>query len=309
MTNKITVVDSGTTSTTGQGGQTLITGTPTAGSFIANNVVGDGGFSIEITGTWTGTLAFEQSQDGGVTYTAVDALIQGVNSIVQSVTANGVFRGNCASDNWLRVRATATITGTAYINIVAQSPIDLSHVMLVSGSATSSIQVGLVYNTSPPAPASGATVPAQADSQGDQKVYLASLGAGEDLTNNVLGVVQKQIIASTYSPSIDTSFGTVVTHNSKATAGLIMSFDVTSINAAVRYFQFYNSTGSTATVLFSFPIPAGTSTAPARLTLGDTFFGNNGYCMSTGITWGISTTVATYTAATNTDHVVNLTYY
>lgn len=168
----------------------------------------------------------------------------------------------------------------------------------------------LIYNTTPPAPTNGAYVQQQSDTQGNLKVYLASAIAGEDLTNNVMGTINKVVIASTYTPSLDTAFGTAVTHNSKATAGLLMAVTVANFNTAVRYLQIYNSTGSTSgTPVAVFPIPAGSATAPAIQTFGDTFFTRDGVYLSTGITWAISTTQATYTAATASDHNIDVVYY
>lgn len=180
--------------------------------------------------------------------------------------------------------------------------------MSVGVGGSSSITRGR-YNATPPTLSDGQESEIQLDAAGNLKVYLASLLAGEDVANAVLGTVRKHPIVSTYSPSSSTSFGTAVTANAKNTAGILKGVDVTNINAAIRYLQIFNSTGSTATVLHSFPIPAGSATVPSRLTLGEQFFGANGLYLSTGITWGISTTNATYTGATASDHNLNLLYH
>lgn len=141
------------------------------------------------------------------------------------------------------------------------------------------------------------------------KVYLASLLAGEDLTNNVLGTVRKHPIVSTYSPSVSTSFGTAVTANAKATPAIFKGARVSNVNAAIRYFQIFNTTGATTPVLMSFAIPAGTATVPSFLEIGEHVMGANGYFLSTGLTWGISTTRDSYVAGTNTDHQVHVFYH
>lgn len=168
---------------------------------------------------------------------------------------------------------------------------------------------GVTYNATPPTLADGGTVGFQGDAAGNLKVYLASLLSGEDTTNNVLGTVRKHPIVSTYSTSTSTSFGTATTANAKNTAGILKGFYVTSINAALRYFQIFNTTGATTPVLFSFPISAGSATVATQLTIGESVFGANGYYCSTGITWGLSTTRDSYVAGTATDHCVNLFYY
>lgn len=147
------------------------------------------------------------------------------------------------------------------------------------------------------------------DKPGNLRVYLSSLLSGEDTTNNVIGTVRKHPIVSTYAPSLSTSFGTATTANAKATPGILKGFSVSSINAAIRYFQIFNSTGSTATVLLSFPISAGSATVANSINIGEDVLGANGLYLSTGITWGISTTKDSYVAATAADHNVNLVYY
>lgn len=129
-TGTISIRDTASTSTSGQGGQSLITGTPTPGSVLQYTTPGANGFFIEITGAWTGTLSFEQTVDNGTTWVAIDVFIAGVNTILTSVTGNGIFKGNCANDSIIRVRATAAMTGTATVNISGGSPVDFSHVNL-----------------------------------------------------------------------------------------------------------------------------------------------------------------------------------
>src|SRR5258708_4657496 len=101
-------------------------------------------------------------------------------------------------------------------------------------------------------------------------IALASLIAGENLTDNVLGVTRKPIATATYNPLVDSSFGTKNANTSKASQGNILSFDVTNVNAALRFFQLFNKATTpvnTDVPIFSFPVPAGTATVPVRLTL------------------------------------------
>jgi hypothetical protein len=116
-TGNITVVDSGTSSTTGQGGQTIITGNPTASSFITVALSGETCVNLQVSGIWTGTLSFERSIDGGTTYYPASMLLHGVSgSALASITANCGLRVNIGGSTNFRVRATATMTGTAAIN-------------------------------------------------------------------------------------------------------------------------------------------------------------------------------------------------
>lgn len=124
----ITIQDTGSTATTAQqSGQTLITGTPTAGSNDSAAITGSGGFSVTISGTWTGTLAFEESSDGGVTWAAADVFVQGVNVPVQSATKNCIVKGVASGSSQVRVRATAAVTGTATTAFLGNVVQDLAH--------------------------------------------------------------------------------------------------------------------------------------------------------------------------------------
>lgn len=147
---------------------------------------------------------------------------------------------------------------------------------------------------------------------------LATLVAGEDLAgtggiaNQVLGTIQKPVVTTSYSPLVNTSFGTATKANAKASAGQVLYVAVSNANAAVRYFQIHNKASAPAGTdvpVFSIPVNAGTTNAPGQVILDNDFFTQNGYALSTGVSWAISTTVATFTdSATNTDHVVNLGY-
>jgi hypothetical protein len=142
---------------------------------------------------------------------------------------------------------------------------------------------------------------------GAQAVIEAYLGAGEDLTNNVLGVMQKPIVSSSYSWTPFNAVLNDVDISVKATSGNIGSLAASNINAAVRYLQIFNKSSAPANPdvpVLSFPIPAGSATVPGYLSLGMDELGAAGLNLATGIAVGVSTTAATFTAATTTDHVV-----
>lgn len=115
----ITAQDIASASAAGANGQSLITGTPTAGSTVTQTVTGDSSFAVLITGTWTGTLQFERSLDAGVTWTSIGAFAAGTPFIVTTTTANGAFHGNASSATTLRIRSIAAWTGTATVRILA----------------------------------------------------------------------------------------------------------------------------------------------------------------------------------------------
>ena len=117
-TQNITVVDSGSTTTAGQLGQNMITGSPTAGSAASFAIVAINSIRFQITGTWTGTLSLEGSLDGGTTWTPLSSHLTGTSFLSQSFTANAAGYSVCSGLSNVRVRATAAMTGTATVKII-----------------------------------------------------------------------------------------------------------------------------------------------------------------------------------------------
>jgi hypothetical protein len=119
VTQNVTAQDLASTTTVGANSQSLITGTATAGS-TASFTLASGYDTIRVlsTGTWTGTLAFEVSMDGGTTWTTQGLHQTGTAYTAAAFTANFTGQGNAAGINAVRVRATAAWTGTATIKVV-----------------------------------------------------------------------------------------------------------------------------------------------------------------------------------------------
>ena len=115
----ITAQDTASTSTTGANSQSLVTGTPTAGS-VAVFAVGATAYdtaTIQASGSWTGALMIEVSRDNGATYIA-RLLHQSASAQPNSsFTANFVGCVSIAGYTHVRVRATAAWTGTATIGV------------------------------------------------------------------------------------------------------------------------------------------------------------------------------------------------
>lgn len=92
----------------------------------------------------------------------------------------------------------------------------------------------------------------------------------------------------------------------KNASGYLMSLYGVNRNAGVRYLQVHNLAATPAdqavpVMSFSFP------TATQR-EIGDSFFGRGGRAFDTGITLAWSTTAATYTAATASEHDMFASY-
>jgi hypothetical protein len=111
----ITAQDTGSSSASGQDSIALVTGTPSASSTKSWAINGQATARIQITGTWTGTLAFEGSIDGGTTWFAQPIRVSGLVHTRSSVTGNGLFDVDVSGLSNLRVRSTASMTGTATV--------------------------------------------------------------------------------------------------------------------------------------------------------------------------------------------------
>lgn len=115
-TQNVTVVDSSSTSTLANNGQILVTGSPTAGSAASFSISSLETVRIQVSGTWTGTLTSEISIDGGTTWFA-QGLHQGAYT-TSTFFGNFVGGGSITGATNFRVRATATVTGTAVVKII-----------------------------------------------------------------------------------------------------------------------------------------------------------------------------------------------
>ncbi len=236
----------------------------------------------------TGTMALATRHDANTTLATVD----GTFSPLQ-LTAAGSLK--------VAITSGAGSGGTSQADQAA-----------FTTASTSYTPVGGIYQASADTLVDGTAGVMAIDINRNVKVSLATLLSGEDLTNNVLGVMPKALAASTYSPSTYAPMTQVTKANIKNSTGNVLAFFISNINAAVRYFQLHNKAtapAGTDVPIFSFPVGAGTSTNPIILEMGSEFFTQAGKNFTTGIGWAISTTYATFTdSATAAEHVVSVMY-
>lgn len=91
----------------------------TANAVTVSSLNADATAAVQITGTWTGTLAFEGTVDN-TNWFAVGAMaIGGTGAIVTTTTANGQWQADIAGFVGFRVRCSVTGTGTAAVSIRA----------------------------------------------------------------------------------------------------------------------------------------------------------------------------------------------
>lgn len=113
--SNITAPDIVSAAATGQDGQSLVTGAPSAGSFAAWAINGRGTARIQVTNVWTGTLQFEGSVDGGTTWFPQPARVSGTAFSRSAITGNGLFDVVISGLTNVRVRASAMAAGTATV--------------------------------------------------------------------------------------------------------------------------------------------------------------------------------------------------
>lgn len=117
-TQNVTARDVVSATATGANNQGLITGTPTAGSIATFSVASYDTARVSVSGTWTGTLAVEQSADGGTTWTSSGLHQTGTAFTTNNFTANFTGTMNVAGATNFRVRDTAAWTGTATVKVI-----------------------------------------------------------------------------------------------------------------------------------------------------------------------------------------------
>lgn len=124
-------------------------------------------------------------------------------------------------------------------------------------------------------------------------------------------MITQNIQRVTAAPELCTTpfgvFGTSVAVSVTQVPASICSMYASNANAALRYLQVFNQTTAPTTgnvPIHSFPIPIN----GGSICIGTDFFGVNGGFATQGVAVGVSTTNATFTAATTTDHNINGMY-
>jgi hypothetical protein len=290
------------------------TGTITAnGGSVTMNTADMNTCRFIISGTWSGTIGVKVQAPDMQTWLTVSVYPYAPGGAsVSSITANGQWKMACSSQQAVQVVATAWTSGTATVSIAASTSTDI--VDVTQGTASNlNFSPNTVYNSSPPTPSAGASTPLQGDASGNLKDTLATLLWYEDSTNYIArstpSVVAGSTSGPTYSYLFDYSNEANVTHNSFSGACQLMQVDVANVGytSGATYLLIYNSTGSTSgTIVWSEPIGEMTSGNPVTATT--KLFGPNGMYLSTGLTWALSTTATSYTAATAANYIVNVGY-
>lgn len=257
-TQNITVVDTGTTTTTGANNQAIFTGTPTAGSTASFSVSSQESVGIQVTGTWTGTLQIESSIDGGTTWSRNGGHQKGVTFNSASFTANFEMETNVSTTTNIRVRATAAITGTATVKVVlsvnSNAFFVLNPLQLLDGGTTGT------------------------------KASIKAASTTAAATDTSLVVVQ---VPST--PSVQNALTTTVKAIKSSAAGNLKGYYIFNPNSSVSYVQIFDVATAGAVTL---------GTTVAKLSLGIPALGAANLDSAPGIAFANGIQVAATTTAT-----------
>jgi len=176
------------------------------------------------------------------------------------------------------------------------------------------VRIGAKYKATPVTRSDGETSDLVTDINENLKIVEQQAPQYENNTDGVASVAHKPVVSSTYSPTAFSNFGAANNANVKATNAQIFSIEAQNENAAIRYLQIFNlaaaPTDDSSTPIFSWAIPAGTANNPGICERGRDFFGQGGYYLSTGLSWGISVDPDVFdnTGVTAGEHQVNGTY-
>ncbi len=283
----------------GAGGVLEVTGS--AGSLNADAIASTDvsayrWLSVQILGTWSGTITFQASNDNtNWVSTSLAGSASAGSGPVTSTTANGLFHGPVIG-KYFRVRATSyssgTATGTLEASVVPGALQSIGAIVAANGAtaagaadAGSPVKTGGKYNATPPTLTDGWRGDTQLDVSGSTRVaaQAAISGGATPYTNLDLGVT-----------------GQVV----KASPGQLYAWYISNNAAAARFIKIYDkATAPTQadTPVMTLQLPAGAAANVALPT---------GLLFAAGISVRATTGVAVSDtgAPTTNDCVINLAY-
>lgn len=96
------------------------------------------GGGVQISGTWVGTLLFEQTLDSGTTWISKTVYPAAGGAGITTVAANGQFKFVCGGETHIRVRCSAFTSGTIVVDLALTAGVDTQSVAASGtvGSAT-----------------------------------------------------------------------------------------------------------------------------------------------------------------------------
>jgi hypothetical protein len=272
----------------------LATGAPTANSTISVTAAGgEGCASVQVTGTWTGTLQPQGTVDGTNWVNLGPSSLNNITTNALSATivsaAVGIWQCDIAGFEQFRVTASAAMTGTAVVTVQASS-----------GTSTVALDASL--------PAGTAVIGALS---ANQSVNVAQVASG-NLSTSATGV-QRVGIAGNANAALDAAVGSLPTNNlaaihvpttgsgaalscktlsamSTATnvkgsgPGNLYGFALVNGSTSAGFVSFFNtSSTTTSTPVLSYPIGASATVyvPPGALAILNCATGIGIYCSTT----------------------------
>ncbi len=225
----ITAADATVASTSNSISQTTYTGTPDANSSVSVTLSAHSGVTVQLSGTFNGTLSFERSVDGGTTFVpfSLEQVSVGASSTTIAISDNKayVFRGNAGELSTVRVRCTVRSSGTCAVKI--QPGFGVSQVVAKQGVPNS---------TSNPWPVVLTAGSALAGKVGIDQTTPGTTNAVQDIP-----AVSGGLLASSFL-----STSAVQTTQIKGSAGQVYALEFFNVGAAAVYLRLYNQTGAPA---------------------------------------------------------------
>jgi hypothetical protein len=171
--------------------------------------------SVQVSGTWTGTLQVEVSFDSGTTWYIRGTHQIGTAYTAAAFTANFAGNVNVAGMTNFRVRATAAMTGTATVKVVES--LNPSSVYIANS-------IKLIDQTT-----------------ATQGLAISAAGAAK-VDGSAVTQPVSQIATTTggYTPFKLISAATTNATSVKGSAGHVHSYQFYNANAAVRYVKLYD---------------------------------------------------------------------
>lgn len=128
-----------------------------------------------------------------------------------------------------------------------------------------------------------------------------SVGNTAASTTNPLPVAPVPVTGAAYAPNWAPNLATVSATVHTGACNL-RSATFINKNAAIRWFQVWDSTTTTGTLILEVPLDGSTSTAISSKAVGADILGPEGIAITNGITFGFSTGSGTYSGGTAADH-------
>lgn len=244
----ITARDIASSTATGQNGASIITGTPTSLSAQSWAINGMATVGVLVSGTWTGTLEFDSSYDGGTTWFPTTVQVRGVNFWQTSVTGNGDFVANVASVTNFRARSTAAITGTIVVQAAfsaGSGPVQVlspnsagltASLTPASGPINAMVMAGR-YQSSPDTFTDGQTGPIKLSAKG------IALTTAADANGNIIDVT---LPVQTYQSNSFANITSGTTTNVKSGSGTLSKITINTLIAAATI-TIYDNTAASGT--------------------------------------------------------------